>query len=165
MATPLSRLLALAALLPLALACDATDPRPDLDGPDPADEPPPPVDVDAEALALAFGCDVTVVALGEEAEGEFAEAPCVLDDGRAVAFFAFGLDEADTVTAEAGSAWFDTMLYLYDAEGAVLAENDDADWYDANSRLEAALDRGVYVAGLAAFDTTAVGAYRFMAVR
>lgn len=158
---------ALAALLPLSLACDDADPLPDRnDDPDPiADEPPPPVEVDDEALAETFGCDVAVVALDEEADGEFADAACTLDDGRAVAYYAFGLDEADTVTAEAGSAWFDTVLYLYDAEGALLAENDDLDWYDDNSRLVIELERGVYVAGVSAYDTEAAGSYRFAATR
>jgi len=158
---------ALAALLPLSLACDDADPLPDRnDDPDPiADEPPPPVEVDDKALAETFGCDVAVVALDEEADGEFADAACTLDDGRAVAYYAFGLDEADTVTAEAGSAWFDTVLYLYDAEGALLAENDDLDWYDDNSRLVIELERGVYVAGVSAYDTEAAGSYRFAATR
>ncbi|HYG67988.1 MAG TPA: hypothetical protein VD838_10025 [Anaeromyxobacteraceae bacterium] len=173
MYTPLSRLFALfalVALLPIGLACDDADviDRPpgddgNVDGDD--DTPPAPIEVDAEALAAAFGCDVTVVALGTQAEGMFEDAACRLDDGRAVVYYAFGVDEEDEVTAEAGSAWFDTVLYLYDDQGDVLVENDDVDPFDTNSRLEAELERGVYVAGLTAFDSTSSGFYRFMAAR
>src|SRR5690606_39885676 len=78
---------ALAALLPLSLACDDADPLPDRnDDPDPiADEPPPPVEVDDEALAETFGCDVAVVALDEEADGQFAGPAAPLALAAAVA--------------------------------------------------------------------------------
>ena len=164
-----SRLLALgalAALLPLSLACDITEPaprNPDVD--DGGDEPPPPVEVDAEALKGVFGCDVAVVALGEQAEGEFADAPCRLEDGRPAVYYAFGLDEAGSVTAQADAAWFDTLLYLYDAEGTQLAMNDDVNPFDTNARLDADLGRGVYVAGVTALDSTSTGFYRFLVSR
>jgi hypothetical protein len=167
MSTSLSRLLFLgvvAALLPFSLACDDADPdsgrpRPTLND----DEPP--VEVDAEALKAVFDCDVTVVAVGEPAEAELADAPCRFDDGRAMAYYAFGLDEAAALTVEAGSAWFDTVLYLYDHKGDPLGENDDIDPFNTNSRLTADLERGVYVAVVTSFEPEAAGFYRVAASR
>src|SRR5690606_7763729 len=119
---------------------------------DDSDEGAEPVEVDAEALEAVFGCEVNVVAIDEQAEGMFEDAPCRLEDGRSVIYYAFGVDEDATVTAAVGSAWFDTVLLLHDAEGTLLGENDDVDPFDTNSRLEADVARGVYVAGLTSFE-------------
>jgi hypothetical protein len=121
--------------------------------------------VDTDALAGVLGCDVARLDVGEGAEGDLADAACALDDGRAVAYYAFGADAPDTYVLAVGSAWFDTVLYLYDEEGTRIAENDDASPWDTNSRFLTDLDRGVYVLGVSSFEPEAGGAYRVVADR
>ena len=116
--------------------------------------------VKAEALKAVFGCDVAILKPGEDAEGDLDDATCKLDDGRFVAYYAFASEPEDAAYAvEAASAWFYTVLGLYDDKGEFLAENDDLGPFDTNSRLDVELKRGVYVAAVSSFDAS-TGPYR-----
>ncbi len=183
---PFLAALLLLALAPLTAGCDDAEPfdpiedvdDPDTDDPegddsdseDPegeeSDDPDgddPPTEVDAEALAELFGCEVAVVAFDTAAEGALdPEGDCVLDDGRMVDYYAFLLTEDTPLAVEALSDAFDTVLSLYDADGALLAENDDMSGDNTDSVIEVEVPAGVYVAALSAFEAGQSGAYLFL---
>jgi hypothetical protein len=160
---------------------DVVNPRPDpvepgpgpvKPGPAPVDPEPEPDAIDTAALAEALGCatvDVTEVDATER--GELGAGDCVLEADRFVEYeggefvdaYAFRLTEATTLRLDLRAAGMDMYLYLTDADGELLASNDDRDpgdpAADENALVEADLEPGVYVALATSFDEEEAGRY------
>jgi hypothetical protein len=66
------------------------------------------------------------------------------DIGAAVGYLRFDLAEAASLTLRAESALLDPQIRLYDAEGVLLAENDDTDGLNARLDFLTALTPGSY---------------------
>lgn len=73
-------------------------------------------------------------------------------DGTATGYYRFRLSQPSPVTLRASSPTLDASMRLFDAQGALLAENDDAD--DLNARLDfpVGLDAGDYCIGVLALS-------------
>jgi len=78
--------------------------------------------------------------------------------GGGAEFFAFEVEEETLLLATMSSFDLDPYLTLYDASGAVVAENDD-DGYSTNSMLVALLQPGSYVIAASTYFAGETGAY------
>lgn len=78
--------------------------------------------------------------------------------GGGAEYFAFEVEEETLVLAAMSSAELDAYLTLFDATGAVVAENDD-DGYTTDAMLVALLEPGAYVLAASTYYVGEVGAY------
>ena len=78
--------------------------------------------------------------------------------GGGAEYFAFEVEEETLVLAAMSSAELDAYLTLFDATGAIVAENDD-DGYTTDAMLVALLEPGAYVLAASTYYVGEVGAY------
>lgn len=79
--------------------------------------------------------------------------------GRYYDLYRFEPTVGTTPTISLGSAAFDTYLYVYDAGGALMAENDDAGLSIEDSALSLPFDPGCYRIEVTSFADAATGEY------
>ncbi|RJL20129.1 DVUA0089 family protein [Paracoccus siganidrum] len=98
---------------------------------------------DTEATALAEGA----------LEAGFASGPVsATQDGNATGYYRFTIAEATPVTLRATSAQLDPHVRLFDSNGGLIAENDDADGTDSRLDFPSNLMPGDYCLGVAALS-------------
>lgn len=108
----------------------------------------------------AFTCsELTAVSQGEDISGELTTTDN--DTGtRYFDLYGLTLEAASTVDiATQANLPFDSMLFLYDEEGDVIAFNDDATAETRNSRIVATLDPGCYRVEVTTFEEGSTGPY------
>ena len=107
----------------------------------------------ATAQAYTFGAIVN---------GTLGNGDCVVPDGAYMDRYTFTLATARTVTINLTSDDFDAYLYLFNAQGAIIAQNDDAGT-SLDSRISLSLPAGTYSIGASAFDEFEAGQYTLRA--
>lgn len=110
-----------------------------------------------------FNCTVAqAYTLGSTVNGTLGTGDCVTPDAAWMDRHQFSLASPRRVTIDLTSTAFDTYLYLFNADGTVIAENDDTgDSY--NSRLSLSLPAGTYSIGATSFDAGGEGSYTLRA--
>ena len=113
----------------------------------------------APNLPPFLGCTIAQpYTVGTTANGTLASTDCADSDGTPLDRYDFSLTSSQTVTFNLQSAEFDTFLYLFDADGALMAYNDDIVG-STNSRLTVALAAGSYAIGASGYYTDSRGTY------
>lgn len=82
-----------------------------------------------------------------------------IERGRYYDVYAFQPQAQDTVAVTVTSATFDTYLYIYDADGALLAENDDAAEGSTDAGLSLQVVPACYRVEVTSFDSEETGSY------
>ena len=82
-----------------------------------------------------------------------------MERGRYYDVYGFQPQAQDTVAVAVTSATFDTYLYVYDADGALLAENDDAEEGSTDAALTLQVVPGCYRVVVTSFDIEETGGY------
>jgi len=104
-----------------------------------------------------LGCDASQAhAIGAMVNGRLDASDCVAVTGHFLDRHEFTLSEVRTVTVDL-RADFDAFLYLFDASGAIIAENDD--WSGLDSRISITLPPGTYSLGASSYHPGATGSY------
>ena len=96
---------------------------------------------------------------GATVNGTLGTGDCVTPDGAYIDRHQFTLATARTVTITMTSDEVDSFLYLFDAQGAMLARNDDQGIETFDSRISVSLPAGTYAIGASAYDQFEAGAY------
>lgn len=105
-------------------------------------------------------CEATNINLGAVINSSLAQGACQLTTGEFVVFYKFTITSTRGVRIRQSSAAFDTYLLLLDADGDVVAENDDISTpTNLNSELFALLPAGTYIVGATSFDVGETGAF------
>ncbi len=132
-----------------------TTPDPDPDpNPDPDPEPNPDPDPVQDDHADAPGADATAIVLDADGTGS---AIGVLEEAGDRDVFSVDVAETSSVAIQLDGA-LDTYLRVYDADGNLIAENDDAGG-TLNSALEATLDAGTYYISAGSYFDSEAGDY------
>lgn len=142
----MTRPLLLAAALTLA-ACDSSDSA----------------NIDLDALADVLGCDaVTEVSVPFTTTGALSASDCTFidDDGTFADYYAFEIDEAQTVTITMRSEDVDSFLGLIGETGTAIVGDDDSGGgvTGLDAQIERRLTAGVYVVAANSVDVE-TGAY------
>lgn len=115
----------------------------------------PPEGVDAAAPALEF-----------DGFGRADVRGVLFDSGDRDAFrLSMPTDGAAVIRLAETDHFLDPRLLLYDASGELVAENDDADDFSVNSRLNVELAAGEYYVVAASWEDVVEGAYELNVVR
>ena len=106
-----------------------------------------------------FNCTaVQAYTVGNTVSGTLGAGDCVAPYLRWMDRYQFTLTSTRTVTIDLASNDFDAYLYLFNAAGTVIAQNDDYDWaYD--SRLSLSLPAGTYSIGATSYGRDEQGSY------
>ncbi|MFC3169774.1 hypothetical protein ACFOD7_17120 [Paracoccus fontiphilus] len=98
--------------------------------------------------------DTAATALGEGAMDErLAQGPVsTTQDGTQVGYYRFSLSQPMPVTLRASSPTLDPYLKLFDAQGVLVGENDDADGLNARLDFVSTLAAGDYCIGAASLS-------------
>lgn len=105
-----------------------------------------------------FGCtDAQSYSIGSTVNGTLTASDCATPQGRRFDRYDFTLTIAASVTIDLVSS-FDTYLYLFDADGQVIAQDDDGG-VGYNSRLAIYLQAGTYSIGASSYGEGATGRY------
>ena len=105
-------------------------------------------------------CEAANINLGAVINGSLASGACQLVTGEFVVFYKFTIADTRGVRIRQSSAAFDTYVLLLDADGDVIAENDDISTpTNLNSELFALLPAGTYIVGATSFDVGETGAF------
>ena len=96
--------------------------------------------------------------VGGTTSGELAASDCAFGDGSFVDFYNTALTTAGTYAFSQSSSRFDTYLALYDANGNLVAFNDDFG-SGSDSKVKAILPAGNFVLGANSYDAGVVGPY------
>lgn len=101
--------------------------------------------------------DTPATSLAEGAIDELlAQGPIrTTQDGTQVGYYRFTLSQATPVTLRASSQTLDPHLKLFDAQGNLVGENDDADGLNARLDFVSTLAAGDYCMGVAALSSAA----------
>ena len=102
--------------------------------------------------------DLPPVATGQDVAGSLAQTDAE-ERGRYYDVYAFEPQAQDTVTVTAASSEFDAYLYVYDAAGELLAENDDAAEGSTDAGLSLQVVPGCYRVEVTSLGSGATGAY------
>lgn len=102
-----------------------------------------PCTVDTPAAALVSGALDASLDQG---------AVTVTQDGMQTGYYRFSLSQPASVTLRAASPTLDPAMRLFDAQGALLAQNDDADGLNARLDFASALGAGDYCIAVAALS-------------
>lgn len=106
-------------------------------------------------------CDNSVTyTLGSTASASLGTADCRLSTGEYVDFYSANLPSAQAVAFNMSSTAFDTWLELYDANGNLLAFNDDAVGAGNNSSVKVFAPSGNYFLAATSFSSSVTGAYQ-----
>ena len=96
--------------------------------------------------------------VGATVNGALGSGDCLTPDDAWMDRYQFTLAAARTMTINLASENFDAYLYLFNSDGVVLAQNDDAGG-SLNSRLSISLPAGTYSIGASSFGFRSEGAY------
>jgi hypothetical protein len=105
-------------------------------------------------------CEATNINLGAVINGSLTSGACKLTTGEFVVFYRFTITDTKGVRIRQSSSAIDSYVLLLDADGDVIAENDDIlTPTNINSELFALLPAGTYIVGATSFDVGEVGAF------
>lgn len=111
-------------------------------------------------VAAADPCStVRTITLGQTFTGALAAADCRLSDNSAIQTFTLTLATESVLEIEMTSAAFDSYLFVADASGTVLVEDDDGGT-NGNSRVLRLFPAGKYLIGANSYDANKFGAYQ-----
>lgn len=106
-------------------------------------------------------CDNNVAyTLGSTASASLTTVDCRLNSGEYIDFYSVNLPTAQAVAFNMSSTAFDTWLELYDANGNILAVNDDAGAATTNAAVRVFAPSGNYFLAATSFNASTTGAYQ-----
>ncbi|HYE97180.1 MAG TPA: hypothetical protein VD962_13340 [Rubricoccaceae bacterium] len=116
---------------------------------------------DRETLETALGCDtVASLSLDDAESAALSTTDCAGFNGSYIDYYGFRLTSATGVVIEMESDEMNPYLWLYNAEGDVIAQNDDIEPVtNLNSRIQISLEAGLYAIGANNLSTGVTGAY------
>jgi hypothetical protein len=91
--------------------------------------------------------------------GQFTTADCRLNSGEYIDFYDVTLPSAQAISFRMGSSAVDTWLELYNADGDILAVNDDVSDGDTNSQINLFAPSGDYFLVASTFEAGELGSY------
>ena len=104
------------------------------------------------------------ITVGQTLNGTLSTSSCVLDDGTYIDFYSFNGTAGQAVSISLSSSAFDTYLYLLDADGNTVEEDDDSNnSTDSRIPMDAGVitlpSTGTFYIGVNSYDAGATGAY------
>jgi hypothetical protein len=117
----------------------------------------PSLDIESQAEAQRISAGVLPVPPGETVTGTVESG--AIDYWR----LELAAESAVIIDLVADYSFLDAYLNLFAADGALIAENDDFNFQDLNSRIEITLSAGRYLIGAAGSGNSS-GAYRLAVV-
>ncbi len=111
-------------------------------------------------------CDSAIpIILGQPVSGTLSASSCLLNDGSYIDYYSFSGTAGQAISVSLTSSAFDTYLYLLDADGNVIEENDDTSSATTDSRIPMGAgvvtlpSTGTYYIGANSYDAGQTGAY------
>lgn len=98
------------------------------------------------------------IAFGASAPGTLNTADCRSTDGRYVDFWTISVAASQRTRLDLTSTTFDTYLYVYDANGALVVADDDGGGA-SNSRIDRVFAAGSYLVAVTSYAVGATGNY------
>lgn len=100
----------------------------------------------------------TNINVGQTVQGTLATSDCKDTEGEYMDVYRLAISQQTTVTIAMSSQEFDAYLYLVDANGVVLDQNDDVG-NSNNAAITRTLQPGTYYINASSFDENETGAY------
>ena len=108
-------------------------------------------------------CDVATpagnVAIGQTVNGSLAQSDCKAPDGSFADLYRLSVQAPTEIAFLLESSAFDAYLVLLDADGDLIAEDDDSAG-GTNAGMSGTLNAGTYYIGVNSVDVGETGAYR-----
>jgi hypothetical protein len=112
-----------------------------------------------ESPTCALTSATSTLEIGQTTGGTLSTSDCALNDGSYADVYRFVVPTNQTLQLDMSSTAFDTYIGLVDANGNLIAEDDDGAG-GSNSRLTRALGAGTYYFVATSFDPGMTGTYQ-----